>query len=81
MAVTTEVTMREFSEAELQDYLSTEEWQGKAGAYAVQGMAAAFVSGVHGSISNVIGLPLAEVVGLLAEHGVANPSYQHGISA
>jgi septum formation protein len=79
--VTTEVTMRAFSDAELHDYLSTAEWQGKAGAYAVQGMAAAFVTEVRGSISNVIGLPLAEVVALLAELEVAKPAYQLGISA
>ncbi len=81
IAVTTEVTMRAFTEEELQDYLSSTEWQGKAGAYAVQGMAAAFVTGVRGSISNVIGLPLAEVVALLAEHEVAKPAYQQGKSA
>ena len=79
--VTTEVTMREFGDAELEDYLGAGEWRGKAGAYAVQGMAAAFVSGVRGSISNVIGLPLSEVVVLLAERGVVNPSYQGGVSA
>lgn len=79
--VTTEVTMRDFSEAELQDYLDATEWQGKAGAYAVQGMAAAFVIEVRGSISNVIGLPLSEVVMLLAAHDVAKPHYRQGISA
>jgi septum formation protein len=76
MAVTTDVTMRDFGEDELQDYLGASEWQGKAGAYAVQGMAAAFVREVRGSITNVIGLPLAEVVSLLAERGVAKPSFQ-----
>lgn len=74
-AVTTEVQMRMFSDDELTAYVEGGEWRGKAGAYAVQGMAAAFVSEIRGSISNVIGLPLAEVVTLLAEHGVANPSY------
>jgi len=78
MAVTTEVSMRDFSDEEMQDYLSNTEWQGKAGAYAVQGMAAAFVTGVRGSISNVIGLPLAEVVTLLADHEAAKPAYQLG---
>ena len=77
-AVTTEVVMRNFSEEELEDYLDASEWQGKAGAYAVQGMAAAFVSQVRGSITNVIGLPLAEVVELFAEQGIATPSYQSG---
>ena len=75
--VTTVVVMRAFSDAELEDYLLAEEWKGKAGAYAVQGMAAAFVTEVRGSITNVIGLPLAEVVDLLSENGVI-PSYQGG---
>mgnify|MGYP003636840069 CR=1 FL=1 len=74
-SVTTEVHMRTFSEQELEHYLEGGEWQGKAGAYAVQGMAAAFVTEVRGSISNVIGLPLAEVVVWLAEADIAAPSY------
>lgn len=78
-AITTEVVMRDFTDAELLGYLDAPEWQGKAGAYAVQGMAAAFVTEIRGSISNVIGLPLAEVVALLAERGVAVPNYPAGI--
>ncbi len=74
-AVSTEVHMRNFSDVELQAYIASGEWRGKAGAYAVQGMAAAFVSEVRGSISNVIGLPLAEVVIWLGEAGIAQPSY------
>jgi len=75
MAVHTQVHMREFSDAELQAYVDGGEWQGKAGGYAVQGMAAAFVTKVEGSITNVIGLPLAEVVEWLAEFGIAAPAY------
>ncbi len=74
-AVTTIVHMRDFADAELTAYIKGGEWRGKAGAYAVQGMAAAFVSEVQGSISNVIGLPLAEVVVLLGNLGVANATY------
>ena len=74
-AVSTEVHMRAFSDAELSAYLDGGEWQGKAGAYAVQGMAAAFVAEVRGSISNVIGLPLSEVVVLLGALGIAQPRY------
>ncbi len=74
-AVSTEVFMRDFSDAELAAYVAGGEWRGKAGGYAVQGMAAAFVSEIRGSISNVIGLPLAEVVVLLREFGIATPSY------
>jgi septum formation protein len=75
LAVSTEVHMRDFSDRELAAYIVGGEWQGKAGAYAVQGMAAAFVREVRGSISNVIGLPLAEVVEWLGEAGIAEPTY------
>ncbi|MCP4448619.1 MAG: septum formation protein Maf [Myxococcales bacterium] len=74
-AVTTEVHMRAFSDAELAAYVAGGEWRGKAGGYAVQGMAAAFVTEVRGSISNVIGLPLAEVVVLLESLAIVSPSY------
>ncbi len=77
-AVTTEVVMRAISDAELEDYLQSTEWQGKAGAYAVQGMAAAFVNEVRGSITNVIGLPLSEVVVLLKQRGIAEACYAQG---
>jgi septum formation protein len=68
--VTTEVTMVAMTEAEIADYVASDEWRGKAGAYAVQGIAAALVSSVRGSITNVIGLPLAEVARALAERGM-----------
>ena len=68
--VTTEVTMVAMNDAEIADYVASGEWRGKAGAYAVQGIAAALVSAVRGSITNVIGLPLAEVARALAERGM-----------
>jgi septum formation protein len=68
--VTTEVTMVAMTEGEIADYVASGEWRGKAGAYAVQGIAAALVAGVRGSITNVIGLPLAEVARALAERGM-----------
>jgi septum formation protein len=68
--VTTDVTMVEMTEDEIGDYVASGEWRGKAGAYAVQGIAAALVSYVRGSITNVIGLPLAEVAVVLARSGV-----------
>lgn len=46
-------------------YLDTGEWQGKAGAYAIQGLGAALVEGVQGSYSNVVGLPLRQTADLL----------------
>jgi septum formation protein len=61
-AVTTTVSFRALQAAELDAYLTSGEWRGKAGGYAVQGIAAAFVTEVRGSITNVIGLPLAELL-------------------
>jgi septum formation protein len=60
--VSTGVAFRCLDPAELQAYLDSGEWQGKAGAYAIQGIAGAFASEVRGSFSNVVGLPLAEVL-------------------
>ncbi len=52
-------------------YLATDEPWDKAGAYAIQGLAGAFVSRIEGSYSNVVGLPLAETRALLSGHGIA----------
>jgi septum formation protein len=60
--VSTGVTFRSLDPAEVQAYLDCGEWQGKAGAYAIQGIAEAFAIEVRGSFSNVVGLPLAEVI-------------------
>jgi septum formation protein len=73
-AVTTTVAFRLIDPAELDAYLAAGEWQGKAGAYAVQGVAAAFVTELRGSPTNVIGLPLAEALADLRALG-ALPSY------
>jgi septum formation protein len=67
--VTTEVTMAAVSDAVIAQYVASGEWRGKAGAYALQGIAAALVVGVRGSVTNVIGLPLAEVCAALARLG------------
>lgn len=66
-----EVTMAALAEADIAAYLATGEWQGKAGAYAVQGRAAAFIAHLSGSYSGVMGLPLHETACLLRAHGVA----------
>jgi len=58
----TRVTFRNLSEEEITDYVSTEEPMDKAGAYAIQGGAAKMVRRIEGSYSNVVGLPLCEVV-------------------
>lgn len=55
---------------DLQDYLDSGEWQGKAGAYAIQGRAARFISHLEGSYSGVMGLPLHETSLLLRHFGV-----------
>ena len=60
--VETRVTFRTLSEKEIADYVATEEPMDKAGAYAIQGGAAKMVRRVEGSYSNVVGLPLCEVV-------------------
>ena len=52
-------------------YLATEEPWDKAGGYAIQGLAGAFVSAIEGSYSNVVGLPLTETWQLLQSQGIA----------
>lgn len=61
-AVTTLVAMRALQPAEVDAYVAYGEGRDKAGAYAVQGIAAAFITELRGSLTNVIGLPLAEVL-------------------
>lgn len=64
---TTRVFMRPLSRPALDAYLDTEEWIDKAGGYGIQGHAAAFVTRVEGSYTNVVGLPLAQVVAAIEE--------------
>jgi len=66
---TSRVFMRPFVEGELARYLATDEWRDKAGGYGIQGTAAAFVTRVEGSYTNVVGLPLAQVVAALGGLG------------
>lgn len=68
--VTTVVRVKRLSVSEIDSYIASEEWRGKAGGYAIQGAAAAFVPWLSGSYSNVVGLPLAEVTALLSDLGV-----------
>jgi septum formation protein len=69
--VSTEVVFRELGAAEIQRYVDSGEPMDKAGAYGIQGGAAGFVSRIQGSYTNVVGLPLAEVVTGLARWGIA----------
>lgn len=64
-AVTTTVCFRLLQSDEIAAYLKTDEWQGKAGSYAIQGAAEVFVRQINGSYSNVVGLPLCETVAML----------------
>ncbi|HEX3902423.1 MAG TPA: Maf family protein [Polyangia bacterium] len=73
-AVTTLVAMRALQPAEIDAYVASGEGRDKAGAYAVQGIAAAFVTELRGSLTNVVGLPLAEVLADLLALG-ALPRY------
>ena len=68
--VQTTVTMIELAPRLIEAYLATDEPWDKAGAYAIQGLAGSFVRRVDGSVSNVIGLPLAETRELLARIGI-----------
>jgi septum formation protein len=63
--VETVVRFKRLETAEIDDYLKSGEWRGKAGGYAIQGRAARFVDFLSGSYSNVVGLPLFETVKLL----------------
>jgi len=67
--VETRVRFKRLSPQDVEAYLASGEWRGKAGGYAVQGRAAAFVSWLSGSYSNVVGLPLFETAQLLTGRG------------
>ena len=69
--VTTRVAFRRLTGAEIETYVDSREGIGKAGGYAVQGLAEMFVRHINGSYSNVVGLPLAETVLLLRGCGYA----------
>ncbi len=69
-SVTTEVKFRRLSEREICWYISTDEPFGKAGAYAVQGAGMCFVESITGSYTNVVGLPMCELVEILIDKGV-----------
>ncbi len=72
--VVTTVRMKTLSNQELNAYLQSNDWQGKAGGYGIQGQAGAFIPWISGSFSAVVGLPLAETTNLLLAAGY--PLYQ-----
>lgn len=68
--VSSRVRFRSISTAEIQAYWASGEPRDKAGSYAIQGLAAIFVEGLHGSYSAVVGLPLCETAELLSRFGI-----------
>ncbi|HET9993035.1 MAG TPA: nucleoside triphosphate pyrophosphatase [Kofleriaceae bacterium] len=77
--VTSDVDVIALDEAAIADYVASDEWRGKAGAYAIQGIAAAFVRGVRGSVTNIIGLPLVEVLEALRALGAPSARLAAGV--
>ena len=68
------VAMKRLSDAEVAAYLASGDWQGKAGGYAIQGPAGAFIPWINGSYTGIVGLPLTETAALLTAAGF--PLYQ-----
>jgi nucleoside triphosphate pyrophosphatase len=68
--VETRVVMKRFAAAEIDSYIQSGEWRGKAGGYAIQGLAGRYVMQIVGSYSAVVGLPLYETANLLASCGI-----------
>ena len=63
------VAFKQLSDAEVNAYLASGDWQGKAGGYAIQGPAGAFIPWINGSYTGIVGLPLTETAGLLTAAG------------
>jgi septum formation protein len=70
------VKMKRLSDAELNAYLASGEWQGKAGGYGIQGLAGAFIPWISGSYSGIMGLPVAETAALL--DAIGYPVWRQG---
>ncbi|MBS0241848.1 MAG: septum formation protein Maf [Proteobacteria bacterium] len=67
--VETRVRFKRLSKEDIESYLASREWRGKAGGYAIQGIGGCFVQKLSGSYTNVVGLPLTEVVAMLIGEG------------
>lgn len=67
--VQTKVRFKRITREEMESYLASGDWRGKAGGYAIQGLAGTFVVKLVGSYTNVVGLPLYETVKLLTDEG------------
>jgi len=68
--IITKITFKRLTKQEIEEYLLTNEWKDKAGAYAIQGYAEKFIKRINGSYSNVVGLPLFETYNLLNSQGL-----------
>jgi len=68
--VETDVILKRLEPAEIDRYIASGEWHGKAGGYAIQGRAAAFIRSIAGSYSNVVGLSLSDLAAMLHGNGV-----------
>lgn len=66
----TQVQFLRLTRQQIEEYLQSNEWQGKAGGYAIQGWAGTWIPQINGSASNVIGLPLSQTMGLLRNAGI-----------
>jgi septum formation protein len=67
--IETTVYFRHLAQSEIESYIASREWRGKAGGYAIQGLAGCFIRKINGSYTNVVGLPLTEVISLLSAEG------------
>ncbi len=79
--VGSDVVVIDLDEARIAEYVASGEWRGKAGAYAIQGIGAALVREVRGSVTNVIGLPLVEVLEALRAVGAPSARLSAGTPA
>jgi septum formation protein len=74
-SVVSTVTFAPLKESEIEWYLNTGEWQGVAGSYRIQGLAACFITNITGSYSSIVGLPIREFYLMLSENG-----YPYGVN-
>jgi septum formation protein len=68
-----QVWMKPFSDADLEAYLESGEWHGKAGAYSIQGKGGSFIERIEGDFTAAVGLPLRLTASLLTKHGLSVP--------
>ena len=78
--VMTVVVFKRLQASEIEAYVASGEWRGKAGGYAIQGRAATMISGINGSYTNVVGLCLHTVAGLLGGIGAFSDEVEAGSS-